>query len=174
MFASCELLNTPASFVPWYDRLKSSTKWQKSCIVISSFCFFSSFLEIWRVVLTWHEHWTETSLGLSPRAVASLTVPVGQEFHFPHFFLKFGSIFVTFPQTFLIFFLILALRVGDLPIQEGPWPHHCLVPYLTKPTSPFTTAKKWLHLRGHNWQKNEKVHSLHVSAIKFIGKKQLV
>ena len=26
----------------------------------------------------------------SPRAVASLTVPGGQDFHFPHFFLIFG------------------------------------------------------------------------------------
>ena len=54
------------------------------------------------------------------RAVASLTVPGGQEFHFPHFFLKFQSIFPTFPQTLLIFFLILALRVSDSPTQEGP------------------------------------------------------
>ena len=52
-----------------------------------------------------------------PRAVASLTVPGGQEFHFPHFFLKFRSIF---PQTLLIFFLILALRVGESPTREGP------------------------------------------------------
>ena len=51
------------------------------------------------------------------RAVASLTVPGGQEFHFPHFFLKFQSIF---PQTLLIFFLILALRLGDSPTREGP------------------------------------------------------
>ena len=54
------------------------------------------------------------------RDVASLTVPGGQEFHFPHFFLKFWSIFLTFPQTFLIFFLILALRVGESPTREGP------------------------------------------------------
>ena len=53
----------------------------------------------------------------SARAVASLTVPGGQEFHFPHFFLKFLSIF---PQTLLIFFLILALRVGESPTREGP------------------------------------------------------
>ena len=54
------------------------------------------------------------------RAVASLTVPGGQEFHFPHFFPKFWSFFLIFPQTFLIFFLILALRVGDSPTREGP------------------------------------------------------
>ena len=47
------------------------------------------------------------------RAVASLTVPGGQEFHFPHFLLKFQSIFLIFPQTLLIFFLTLALRVGE-------------------------------------------------------------
>ena len=54
------------------------------------------------------------------RAVASLTVPGGQEFHFPHFFPKFWSFFLIFPQTFLIFFLILALQVGDSPTREGP------------------------------------------------------
>ena len=51
------------------------------------------------------------------RAVASLTVPGGQEFHFPHFFLIFRSIF---PQTLLTFFLTLALRVGESPNREGP------------------------------------------------------
>ena len=40
----------------------------------------------------------------SVRAVASLTVPGGQGFHFPHFLLKFQSIFLIFPQTLLIFF----------------------------------------------------------------------
>ena len=54
------------------------------------------------------------------RAVASLTVPGGQEFHFPHFFLKFWSIYPIFRQTLIIFFLILVLRVGGLPTREGP------------------------------------------------------
>ena len=54
------------------------------------------------------------------RAVASLTVLGGQEFHFPHFFLKFWSIYLIFPQTLLIFFLILVLRVGGSPTREGP------------------------------------------------------
>ena len=36
------------------------------------------------------------------------------------FFLKFRSIFPTFPQIFLIFFLTLALRVGESPTREGP------------------------------------------------------
>ena len=60
------------------------------------------------------------NLSIIYRAVASLTVPGGQEFHFPPFFLKFWSIFLIFPQTLLIFFLILALRVGDSPTREGP------------------------------------------------------
>ena len=54
------------------------------------------------------------------RAVASLTVPGGHELHFPHFFLKFRSILLIFPQILLIFFLILALRVGKSPTREGP------------------------------------------------------
>ena len=65
------------------------------------------------------------------RAVASLTVPGGQEFHFPHFFPKFWSFFLIFPQIFLIFFLILALRVGDSPTREGPG-------YATESTITFT------------------------------------
>ena len=57
---------------------------------------------------------------MKARAVASLTVLGGQEFHFPHFFLNFDQFFLIFPQTFLIFFLISALRVGESPIREGP------------------------------------------------------
>ena len=58
--------------------------------------------------------------SVETRAIASLTVPGGQEFHFPHFSSNFDQIFVFFPQTLLIFFLILALRVGESPIREGP------------------------------------------------------
>ena len=61
------------------------------------------------------------------RAVASITVPGGQWFHFPHSFLKVQSIFVLFPQKFLIFFLILALRPGGrFAHPESPWLRHCL------------------------------------------------
>ena len=75
----------------------------------------------------WHSKYTTVRPQKKPlfykgrnRAVASLTAPGGQEFHFPHFFLKFRSIFLIFPQTLLIFFLILALRVGKSPTREGP------------------------------------------------------
>ena len=54
------------------------------------------------------------------RNVASLTVPGGQEYHFPHFSSNFHHFFFTFPQTFLIFVLILALRVGDSPTRGSP------------------------------------------------------
>ena len=54
------------------------------------------------------------------RTVASLTVSDGQEFHFPHFFLKFRLIFLIFPQILPIFFLILALRASESPTREGP------------------------------------------------------
>ena len=36
------------------------------------------------------------------------------------FFLKFWPIWLIFPQNFLIFILILALRVGKSPTREGP------------------------------------------------------
>ena len=73
------------------------------------------------------------------RALASLTAPGGQELHFPNFFLKFRSIFLIFPQTLLIFFLILAFRVGESPTREGPGyateNHHlyCHFPHLKVP-----------------------------------------
>ena len=54
------------------------------------------------------------------RAVASLTVPGWQLVPLSSFFLKFRSISCIFPQTSLIFFLILALRVGDSPTRKGP------------------------------------------------------
>ena len=53
------------------------------------------------------------------RAVASLTVLGGQELHFPHLSLKFQSIFLIFPQTLLIFFLILVVRVGESLTREA-------------------------------------------------------
>ena len=55
----------------------------------------------------------------SIRAVASLTVPGGLEFHFPHFFSNFDQVFLYFLKLYF-FPLILALRVGDLPTQEDP------------------------------------------------------
>ena len=62
--------------------------------------------------------------SLKARAIASLTVlsgqERGQEFHFPHFFLKFWTSFLIFPQTLLIFVLILVLRVGESPTRESP------------------------------------------------------
>ena len=54
------------------------------------------------------------------RAVASLPAPGGQEFHFPHFPSNLDQFFFIFPQTLLIFFLILGLRVGKSPTREGP------------------------------------------------------
>ena len=79
------------------------------------------------------------------RTVASLTVPGGQEFHFPHFFLKYRSIF---PQTLLIFFLILALRVGDSPTREGPG-------YATG-VAPLTFAR---HISPLIWLEYSQVHA---------------
>ena len=60
------------------------------------------------------------------RPVASLTVPGGQGFHFPHFFLKIRSIFLIFPQTLLIFFLIFGPPGGRLAHPGRPWLRHWL------------------------------------------------
>ena len=66
----------------------------------------------WRSVGVWCPG-QEVKLVPLVRAVASLTVPGGQEFHFPHFSSNRDQFFLLFPQTLLIFFLLLALRVGD-------------------------------------------------------------
>ena len=50
--------------------------------------------------------------------VASLTVPGGQEFCFPHPQISI-FFFLIFAQHFLIFVLILTLWVGELPTWEG-------------------------------------------------------
>ena len=71
------------------------------------------------LVTSYEEHFGTNRKELPiaiPRAVASLTVPGGQEFHFPQISINFSY----FPQTFLIFFLILALLVDDLPTRKGP------------------------------------------------------
>ena len=66
-------------------------------------------------------HWTSIKIGSArARAVASLTIAGGQKFHFPHFPSNFDQVFLLFPQIFLIFFLTLALRVGESPTREGP------------------------------------------------------
>ena len=59
-------------------------------------------------------------LSVFPRGVASLTFPGGQEFHIPQVFPQILINFSYFPQTLLIFFLILVLRVGELPTRGGP------------------------------------------------------
>ena len=54
--------------------------------------------------------------------------PGWARFPLSSFFLKFWSIWIIFPQNILIFFLILALQVGDSPTRKGPG---------------YATAKKW-------------------------------
>ena len=58
-------------------------------------------------------------IWVASSSVASLIFPGGQESYFPQFFLKFWSIFLIFHQTLLIFFLILALRVGESPTWKS-------------------------------------------------------
>ena len=57
---------------------------------------------------------------VSVRAVASLMAPGGQDFNFPHFSSNIDQFELFFLKNCLIFFLILALRVGDSPTREGP------------------------------------------------------
>ena len=72
--------------------------------------------------------WSDTPYGFSwrwvdARAVASLTVPGGQKFHFPHFFLKSRLSFLIFPQTFTH-----TLRHWLMPLRQY------LINVLTPPT----------------------------------------
>ena len=59
------------------------------------------------------------------RAVASLTVPGGQEFHFPHFFLWFQSNFSYFSSYFTYFLPHFGPPGGRLPHPGRPWLRHC-------------------------------------------------
>ena len=58
------------------------------------------------------------------RAVASLTVPGGQEFYFPHFFLKSRLSFLIFPQTFTHFLPHFGPPGGRVAHPERPWLRH--------------------------------------------------
>ena len=51
------------------------------------------------------------------RVIASLIVPGRHEFNFPHSFLKFRSISLIFPQSFLNFFLILTKEALATPLK---------------------------------------------------------
>ena len=82
----------------------------------------------------------------APRTVASLKVLGGQEFHFPHFFLKFRSISLIFPQTLLIFFLILGLWVGDcgrLTHPRRPWLCYWAPLYTKSGSMHLTSLSSW-------------------------------
>ena len=57
---------------------------------------------------------------LSPRAVASLLLPGGQDKNVSSIFPHFPVDSLIFPQISFIFFLSLVSRVGDLPTREGP------------------------------------------------------
>ena len=63
--------------------------------------------------------------GLLYRAVASLEVLGGQEFHTPNSVFKFRYFFLNSHHILLIFVLNLALRVGPLAHPERPWLRHC-------------------------------------------------
>ena len=66
------------------------------------------------------------------------------------FFLKFWSIFLIFPQTLLIFFLILVLRVGESPTREGPgYATGCNFKYTCSPA--FGITAHFYLLTSHNW-----------------------
>ena len=66
-------------------------------------------------------------------------------FHFPHFFLKFQSVFLIFSHTLLLFFLIFALQVGESPIQEGHGYATGSKMILIKSGSLFTFKNVWLN-----------------------------
>ena len=54
------------------------------------------------------------------RAVASLSLPGGQDRMISSIFPHFPVASLIFPQFFFIFFLILGFRVGGSPTWEGP------------------------------------------------------
>ena len=54
------------------------------------------------------------------RAVASLSLPGGQDKNISSIFCHFLEVSLIFPQSFFNFFLHLVFRVGSSPIREGP------------------------------------------------------
>ena len=75
-----------------------------------------------------HKHWHGIALlqlfYMSFRAVASLTVPGGQEFHFPHFFPKFWSFFSYFSSNFSHFLPHFGSPGGRLAHPGRSWLRH--------------------------------------------------
>ena len=75
------------------------------------------------------------------------------------FFLKSRSIFLIFPQTLLIFFIILALQVGESPTREGPGYATGNNPHVNRlrrnirvsPNQIGVVTVSRTVLRGHNW-----------------------
>ena len=59
------------------------------------------------------------------RAVASLTNPGEQDFHFPHSFLKFPSVFLIFPSKCSHFLPHFGPPGGGLAHPERSWLHYC-------------------------------------------------
>ena len=82
-----------------------------STIDACKFSFYPRSFCIWNQLPS-----TAVTTVTTSRAVASLTVPGGQEFHFHHFL---PQIWIKL-SYFLISFLMLALRVGKSPTREGP------------------------------------------------------
>ena len=54
------------------------------------------------------------------KAIASLSLPGGQDKNISSIFPHFPEGSLIFPQNFFIFFLILVFRVGGSPTREGP------------------------------------------------------
>ena len=63
--------------------------------------------------------WTHHA-WLAYRAVASLSLPDGQDRNISSIFSHFPVGSLSFPQNFIIFFLILVFWVGGLPTREDP------------------------------------------------------
>ena len=59
------------------------------------------------------------------RAVASLTVPDGQDFHFPHFSSNFDQIFLFFRSNFAYFLPHFGPPGGRFAHPGRPWLRHC-------------------------------------------------
>ena len=69
----------------------------------------------------WFENGGQRDCTYMPRAVASLTVPGGQEFHLPHLLS-----FLIFPQTFTHFLPHLDPPGGRVTHPGRPWLRHCI------------------------------------------------
>ena len=77
-----------------------------------------------RTIYRSKKSWWSLSSLVTVRAVASLTIPGGQEFHFPHFFPEISINFSDFSSNFTYFLPYFGPPHGRIAHPGRPWLRH--------------------------------------------------